>query len=132
MGRHQLFKKIPPKELVLKVLNSFGFLNFNDKRCICKKYFGRMKVIKNIEKIIPELKKFYLPCKSKTYLTFLDNNSVMTILRQLLRPYKYVVVSREKYMNGEKLINYSLNNMKNVEFKPILSNDNSSIILTFN
>ena len=37
----------------------------------------------------------------------------------VLRPHKYVIVSREKYINGEKLINYSLNNMKSVEFKPI-------------
>jgi len=132
MGRHQLFKKIPPKELVLKLLNCFGFKDFNDRRCICKKYFTRMKVIDNVEKIVPKLLTYYLPCKAKTYLTFLDNNSVMTILRQLLRSYRYVIISREKYINGEKLINYSLNNMKNVEFKPIVSNSNSSVILTFN
>jgi len=132
MGRHQLFKQIPPKDLVLKLLNCFGFKDFNDRRCICKKYFSRMKVIENVGNLVPDLIKCYLPCKAKTYLNFLDNNSVMTVLRQLLRPHKYVVISREKYINGEKLINYSLNNMKNVEFKPILSNNNSSIILTFN
>ena len=92
-----------------------------------------MNVIPNIKKIIQELKIFYLPCKSKTYLNQLDNNSVLTILRQLLRPYKYVLVSREKYINGEKLINYSLNNMKNIEFKPIINDDEkSSIVVTFN
>ena len=133
MGRHQLFKKIPPKELVLELLNCFGFSDFSDRRCICKKYFNRLNVINNIKKLVPKLKKYYLPCKAKTYLTLLDNNSVLTILRQLLRPYKYVIVSREKYINGEKLINYSLNNMKSVEFKPIItSNDNKSIIVTFN
>ena len=132
MGRHQLFREIPPKELVLKLLKCFGFKNFNDKRCVCKKYFTRMNVIENIKELVPELLIYYLPCKAKTYLTFLDNNSVMTILRQLLRPYKYVIISREKYINGEKLINYSLNNMKNIEFKPIISNNNSSVIVTFN
>ena len=132
MGRHQLFREIPPKELVLKLLKCFGFKNFNDKRCVCKKYFTRMNVIENIKELVPELLIYYLPCKANTYLTFLDNNSVMTILRQLLRPYKYVIISREKYINGEKLINYSLNNMKNIEFKPIISNNNSSVIVTFN
>ena len=38
---------------------------------------------------------------------FINNNSVMTILRQVLRTFNYVVVSREKYINGEKLINYN-------------------------
>ena len=57
---------------------------------------------------------------------------MLTILRQLLRHYKYVIISREKYINGEKLINYSLNNMKDVEFKPIItSNDNKSVVSTF-
>ena len=132
MGRHQLFKKIPPKEIVIKLLNCFGFNDLNDKRCICKKYFKRLNVIENVQQLIPTLKKYYLPCKAKAYLTLLDNNSVLTILRQLLRPYKYVIVSREKYINGEKLINYNLNNMKEVKFKPIItSNDNKSVVITF-
>ena len=128
MGKHQLFKEIPPMELVLKLLKCFGFENLEDKRCICKKYFTKMGVIQNIEKLIPELKKYYLPCKSKTYLTFLTDNSVLTILRQLLRPYNYIIVSREKYINGEKLINYNLVNKTNLKFEPITP---SSLIVTF-
>ena len=131
MGKYQLFKKIPPKDLVLKLLNCFGFKDFQDKRCICKKYFKKMKTIDQINLLIPEIKKYYLPCKAKTYLNIINNNSAMTILRQLIRPYKYVLIAREKYINGEKLINYTLNNKSKVEFNPILDN-NKDIILTFN
>ena len=43
----------------------------------------------------------------------------MTILRQVLRPHNYVLVSREKYTNREKLINYNLVNKNDVELEPI-------------
>ena len=130
MGKHQLFKNIPPKDLVIKLLNCFGFKDFNDKRCICKKYFKNMKTLEQINNLTLELEKYYLPCKAKTYLKTINNNSAMTILRQCIRPYEYVVSSREKYINGEKLINYTLENKSKIKFNPIMYD--KDIILTFN
>ena len=78
-----------------------------------------MNVIEKLTKLLSELKKYYLPCKSKTYLTELTNNSVVTILRQVLRPHNYALVSREKYINREKLINYNLVNKNEIELEPI-------------
>ena len=130
MGKHQLFKNIPPKDLVIKLLNCFGFKDFNDKRCICKKYFKNMKTLEKINNLIPEIEKYYLQCKAKTYLKTINNNSAMTILRQCIRPYEYVVSSREKYINGEKLINYTLDNKSAMNFNPIMYD--KDIILTFN
>lgn len=124
MGKHQLFKEIPPIELVVKVIQCFGFNNLEDKGCICKKYFGSMNVIQRLNELLPELRKYYLPCKAKTYLNELTNNSVMTILRQVLRPHNYVIVSREKYVNREKIINYNLvnkNEMNHETIKPEVS-----------
>ena len=43
----------------------------------------------------------------------------MTILRQVLRPHNYVLVSREKYINREKLINYNLVDKNEIELEPI-------------
>jgi hypothetical protein len=131
MGKHQLYKETPHLELVLKILACFGFENLEDKRCICKKYFKKMNVLENIKKLIPELTKYYLPCKAKTYLTFINNNSVMTILRQILRPHNYIIVSREKYINGEKLINYNLVNKNNLKFEPITPITEDSLVVTF-
>jgi hypothetical protein len=124
MGKHQLFKEIPPIEFIVKVIQCFGFKNLEDKGCICKKYFGSMNVIQKLNELLPELRKYYLPCKAKAYLNELSNNSVMTILRQVLRPHNYVVVSREKYVNREKLINYNLvnkNEMNHETIKPEVS-----------
>jgi hypothetical protein len=119
MGKHQLFKDIPPIELVVKVVQCFGFEDLDDKGCICKKYFGTMNVIGNLQILLPELRKYYLPCKARAYLNDLTNNSVMTILRQLLRPHHYIIVSREKYVNREKLINYNLLNKNEINLQPI-------------
>ena len=130
MGKHQLFRKIPPKDLVLKLLNCFGFKDFTDKRSICKKYFSKMNTIEKINLLVPEIEKYYLPCKSKTYLKSITKNSAMTILRQCIRPYDYVVSAREKYINGEKLINYTLENKSKIKFNPIMYD--KDIILTFN
>ena len=129
MGKHQLFSKVPPKELILKLLHCFGFTDFDDRRCICKKYFKKLKILENIEILLPELQKYYLPCKAKTYLHKLTNNSAMTLLRQCIRPYNYVVIGKEKYINGEKIINYNLESKAKVQLKPIIENEN--IIVTF-
>ena len=83
----------------------------------------------NIKIIIPELEKYYLPCKAKTYLTKLTNNSALTILRQCIRHYNHVIIGKEKYINGEKIINYYLESKSKVLLQPIVQNDN--IIVTF-
>ena len=108
MGRHQLFKKIPPKEIVLKYLNCFFFKDFNDRRCICKKYFSRMNVIPNIKKIIQELKIFYLPCKSKVYINNITEKKCITILRQFIKVHGYTLISKERYIEGKKMSVYRL------------------------
>ena len=57
MGKHQLFKETPPLELVVNVVQCFGFENLKDKGCICKKYFTSMNVI---EKLIIQKIRIYL------------------------------------------------------------------------
>ncbi len=78
-----------------------------------------MNVIQKMNELLPELRKYYLPCKARAYLNELTNNSVMTILRQVLRPHNYVVASREKYVNREKLINYNLVNKNEINHETI-------------
>jgi len=116
MGKHQLFREVPPMSLILKILRGFGYKTINDKVCVCKKYFVKMNIVEHVNSFVTDLRKYYLPCKAKTYLTFINNNSVMTILRQILRPHNYIIVSREKYINREKLINYYIVNKNIINF----------------
>jgi hypothetical protein len=56
--------------------------------------------------IIPELKEHYINCKAKKYLENLDPKRAVTVLRQLLKSINYNLVSKEKYANGRKFLEY--------------------------
>ena len=124
MKGNQLFRRKPTIKLIQKLVKCFGFKNINDKKNISKKDFNRFKVISKINNIVPELRKYYIPCKAKIYLKKINNNTVMTILRQYLRIYKYCVISKEKYYKGEKFIIYSLKPLNSIDYKVVGTNKN--------
>jgi hypothetical protein len=69
MARNQLFKKILPIKLIIKILNCFGFNSLDDKKYISKKDLKKWNTVEKIKKLVEkELKSYYLPCKSKIYL----------------------------------------------------------------
>ena len=84
---NQLFKINPDAIIMNSLLNSFGLSGLTDTRYFTRKNMLENSTIKIIENMIPTLISYYLPCKAKTYLMFINNNSVLTILRQILRPY---------------------------------------------
>ncbi len=134
--KNQLFKKIPPLELVIKLIKTFGFTSFDDRRCFSRQDLIDLKTVQEIYKLKPELDKYYLPCKSRTYLNSLTEKNVITILRQCLRIYGYSVFSREKYMKGEKFIIYNICPLSEkkytpIEIKPYLNKKKSDFILKF-
>ena len=60
----------------------------------------------NILSIRDLLEEYYLPCKKKVYLDNLTLKKCITILRQLVKLYDYILKSNEKYIKGEKIIIY--------------------------
>ena len=135
MTKNQLFKTLPTKEIVNKVLLCFNIENLeNSKITFCRKDIINFDCITKLNKIKTELKKFYLPCKARTYLNDLNDKNVVTILRQVLKHHNYNVLSKEKYLRGEKFILYTIvtnntvieheKNVKHlhIEKKPIIIN----------
>lgn len=116
MVNSQLFKKIPPKEYVNKILFIFGIKDFDENFYFSKYDIQKKNIIEEIEKELPELQKYYLNCKAKKYLIDLDFKRIVTILRQLTRQHKYRIVGFEKYTNGEKYLLYKLE--KDVKLEP--------------
>ena len=104
MKKDQLFKKYPSDELFKKVINSFGLKSLEDIRSFSRKDLKILKTVDQINSFKIELSECYLPCKARTYLNGLNEKNVVTILRQILRTRNYTIVSREKYMRGEKFI----------------------------
>ena len=120
--KNQLFSKEPPPiEFVNKILyiiinkelNENIYFEFSRKNLINK------KVIEKISEFIPELKKYYLKCKHDKYLENLNEKKIITLFRQILRPYDYNISAVEKYNNGEKFLLYIIQKKKNLTLKKI-------------
>ena len=108
MTKNQLFRKIPPKELVELIVKAFGLKSLDDGTKFSKKKLKLINTVDTVNSFKSQLEKYYLPCKARTYLNGLTEKNVITVLRQCIRIYGYRIVSREKYMKGEKYILYHL------------------------
>jgi len=120
--KNQLFSKEPPPfELVNKI---FYFLinkelNGNIYYEFSKKNLSIKKIIEKIDEYIVLLKEYYLKCKHKKYLENLNEKKLITLFRQILRPYDYTITSIEKYDNNKKYLLYILEKNKSNTLKKI-------------
>ena len=133
MSKNQLFRKLPSDELFIQVLNAYGFKNLEDKRCITRDYLKKEGAVVKILRLKPDLEKYYLPCKARTYLNGLNEKNIITILRQLLKTRDYTIISNEKYIRGEKFMSYKLDNYETNVYNPIISKykKNTPITISF-
>jgi len=58
--------------------------------------------------LLPELHKIYVKCKAKSYLENIDEKSVLTILRQILRVHGYSLLSRSKCSKRDRFLEYRI------------------------
>ena len=121
MTKNQLFRKIPPKNIVIKLLNIFGLEGFEDIKFFSRKDLEKLGSVEKMKHLVkPLLNEYYLPCKSRTYLNDLTSKNVITILRQIVRLYDYNISSKEKYIKGDKFIVYQLHANTNKKYVPII------------
>ncbi len=112
--KNQLFQEYPTEEFVNRVMRIFlgGDNKINTYFQFSRKMLEERNVIEEMNTLIPELRRYYLKCKHKTYLDNLDTKKAITIFRQLIRIYGYKIKSTEKYHNGNKFLLYQLEKMK--------------------
>jgi hypothetical protein len=108
MPINQLFKSMPPKNLIEELLSLYGLSGFDDDKPFSKIELGQLKTLDNMAEFIDKIAPYYLPCKKKIYLTNLNHKKLITILRQCIKLYDYKLISKEKYLKGEKFIEYQL------------------------
>ena len=130
-SKNQLFKITPPMDVVLEIIKIYGLNNLDDNRNFSRRDLSIMGTVDKIIEMKPLLEKYYLPCKSRTYLNGLNDKNVITILRQIVRPYGYLVFSREKYIRGDKFIIYQLVPLEQRDYKPIHLKNEEYAIVTF-
>jgi len=113
-NKNQLFGKIYPSfDLVKKILGLLINYEFDDLYYeFTKKNITEKKIIEKINPYIDDLKKYYLKCKHSKYLENIDEKKYITILRQILKPYNFLIKSYEKYNNGEKYLLYIISKNK--------------------
>jgi hypothetical protein len=125
--KNQLFsKESPPIDLIQKILKKLINKDLNDNIYyeFSRKNLASKNIIKLIDEFIPELKQYYLKCKHEKYLENLNEKKVITLFRQILKPYDFSIISQEKYENGEKYLLYTIEKKKKITFKKIESTIN--------
>ena len=128
--KNQLFTEIPDLEFLNKFLNLYGINNLEDSVEFSKYELIDLNIVDKIEDLIPELVMYYLPCKYDMFLTNMNVNKCLTILRQIIKLYDYELKKREHVQNKKKSIYYHLNKINNTNIK--INNNRSKCILNFN
>lgn len=128
MTINQLFKKKPSIETVIELLNIYGIESLDDDKQFNRNNLINLNLIKNLNEFKIKLREYYLPCKQKVYLDDLSIKKSITILRQILKLYNYVVKSNERWIKGEKIIVYQILPVNSLK-KPI--NDSNKCIISF-
>lgn len=135
MAKNQLFRKVVDDEIVQTIVEAFGFRSLKDRRSFSRSDLIKLKTVSKIQELKPELEKYYLPCKGRTYLNDLNEKNVVTILRQCIKPKGYTVNSREKYLKGDKFIIYNLCPLDQKEYISVVSGNvdmqNKETVITF-
>jgi hypothetical protein len=128
MTINQLFKHKPSKELVCELLTIYGIDGFDDDKQFNRNNLLNLHLIENLNIFKSKLEEYYLPCKRKIYLENLNVKKSITILRQIIKLFDYVVKSNEKYIKGEKIIVYQIIPLNTLKKVP---NKNDKCIISF-
>ena len=108
----QLFRKKPTFEFVEKIAALYNIKEFKESQKFTLSNLETLNTVEKLNNIMPELKEYYINCKAKKYLENLDPKRAVTILRQLLKSIDYNLVSKEKYANGCKFLEYRVEPLK--------------------
>ena len=108
MPKNQLFKIIPDLQIIQSILNAFGLDNLEDTRLFTKEHMKDINTVDQMKELSDKLKEYYLPCKSKKYLTDLTEKKCITILRQFVKIHHYKCIGMEKSIKGNKTMTYRL------------------------
>jgi len=108
MTKNQLFKNIPDLQIIQSILSAFGLDDIDDARLFTKEHMIDVDTVTKLSELSETLKEYYLPCKSRKYLTDLNEKKCITILRQFIKIHHYKCIGMEKSVKGNKTMTYRL------------------------
>ena len=100
----RLFRKIPSEEFVMEILVHLKLQGLQDRR-----WFTRDELyIDTIDDWIPLLEPYYIPCKAKRFLSAITPSRLITIIRHILHPIGYDLLTQERMYRGQNTTMYQL------------------------
>ena len=88
--KNQLFRISPDLKITEQLLNLFGIKNMEDNHSFTRENLNDLKTVEKMNEMIDELMKYYIPCKSKKYLSELNEkkmcNDIKTVFKNT-QPY---------------------------------------------
>jgi hypothetical protein len=108
-----MLKKNPSLDFVEKLLHCFGLQNLYDNQYISKSILKMNHTVEKIRILLMELQQYYLPCKVNVYLTNINENKSLTILKHFIKPFNYILQKKEIVEKNKKIMLYSLCQIKN-------------------
>ena len=126
--KNQLFKVSPNVEITEKILENFGIKGLDDNHSFTRDNLSDLDTVNNINEMYDELVRYYIPCKAKKYLTELNEKKCITVLRQFLKMQNYTLMSKEKYVEGKKILFYQVIPMQ-IHMKT--NRDSEKVVLSF-
>ena len=126
--KNQLFKVSPNTEITEKILDNFGIKGLDDNHSFTRDNLSDLDTVNSINEMYDELVRYYIPCKAKKYLTELNEKKCITVLRQFLKMQNYTLMSKEKYVEGKKILFYQVIPMQ-IDMKT--NRDSEKVVLSF-
>ena len=93
MPKNQLFKNIPDLQIVQSVLEAFGLDNIEDTRLFTKEHMKDVETVQKLTELSETLQDYYIPCKSKKYLT--DLNEIISMISHKYHDVKHYMTLTE-------------------------------------
>lgn len=102
---HTLFREVPSRETVIEWLNLIQITGFDDSHTFTERSFP----FDAFNRILVEAEPYYYPCKARIYLhRDMTIKRVMTVLRQLVKPFGHTFLTHERLSAGKKYNEYYL------------------------
>ena len=100
-----MFRKAPPLDVVDEVLRCLQLEGLTDKRWFSKEDLP----IEPLDRWLPLVEPFYLPCKAERYLHVeMTKSRIITILRHILKANNIELRVQERMVNGHKTTLYQV------------------------
>jgi hypothetical protein len=110
MKSHSLFREIPPWTLVIEILKLL--------KLPTEPPFTFQKDVIDLNQSVDAeyiLEPYYIPCKAKQFLGYTDAKRWITILRHILLPHGWVVLTQETTRDRKKVIFYTVDRISVIE-----------------